>query len=214
MYGRLPCKFGARGKNTPQAGVPKRTENGMGELRDFLDFTVANARRANTHALTGAVHQRAHRLQVEVPAPFRNVMSVADLVAECRLPTAYFANLCHGTEISYVNRILSIAMLFRGPQVGTQMSGSFSGTCSIPGNRWPARSFSNPLVKIVAINEPRPRGSGAFRRIQPTFASPSRSCPGEPLRMPFSIPEPAPDPPSDRRHAPARSTGESGSAVS
>jgi len=80
-----------------------------GELRDFLDFTVANARRANAHALAGAIYQRAHRLQVEVPAPFRNVMSVADLIAECRLPATYFANLCHETEISYVNRILSIA---------------------------------------------------------------------------------------------------------
>ena len=80
-----------------------------GELRDFLDFTVANARRANAYALTGAVHKRAHRLQIEVPAPFRNVMSVADLIAECRLPATYCAYLCHGTEISYVNRILSIA---------------------------------------------------------------------------------------------------------
>jgi hypothetical protein len=94
MYGKLQANWG-----------PAE----WGELRDFLDFTVANARRANAHALTGAVHQRAHRLQVEVPAPFGDVMSVADLIAECRLPATYFANLCHGTEISYVNRILSIA---------------------------------------------------------------------------------------------------------
>jgi len=98
-----------------------------GELRDFLDFTVANARRANAHALTGAVHKRAHRLQVEVPAPFRDVMSVADLIAECRLPATYFANLCHGTEISYVNRILSIA---RSVVSSGLLSPPFSRSCA------------------------------------------------------------------------------------
>ena len=64
-------------------------------LRDFLNFSVANAGCADAHPAAGAVHQRAHRLQIEVPAPLRNVMGVTDLVAEQRLPAAYITNLCH-----------------------------------------------------------------------------------------------------------------------
>jgi Protein of unknown function (DUF3738) len=70
------------------------------ELGDLLDFSIADARRADAHPTAGAIHQRADRLQVQVPASFRNVMSVADLIAENRLPAAYFTNLCHWTEIS------------------------------------------------------------------------------------------------------------------
>jgi hypothetical protein len=72
----------------------------MGELGDFLDFTVPNARRADPQPFTGAFHQSADRLEIDVPPTLGDVMSVADAVAELRPATTYFANLCHKTEIS------------------------------------------------------------------------------------------------------------------
>jgi hypothetical protein len=71
-----------------------------GELRDFLDFTVPNARRADPHPFAGAFDQGADRLEIDIPAALGDVMSVADAVTELRPATTYFANLCHKTEIS------------------------------------------------------------------------------------------------------------------
>ena len=73
----------------------KSGANRGGELRDFLNFSVANAGCADAHPAAGAVHQCAYRLQIEVPAPLGDVMSVTDPVAERRFPAAYIANLCH-----------------------------------------------------------------------------------------------------------------------
>ena len=70
------------------------------ELRDFLDFAVPNARRADSQPFASAFDQGADRLEVDVPATLGDVMSVADAVAELRPATTYFANLCHKTEIS------------------------------------------------------------------------------------------------------------------
>jgi hypothetical protein len=64
-------------------------------LRDFLDFSVADAGRANAYPAASAINQRADRLQVQVPASLGDVMGVTDPVAEFRRPAAYFANLCH-----------------------------------------------------------------------------------------------------------------------
>jgi hypothetical protein len=72
----------------------------IGELRDFLDFTVPNARRADPHPFASAFDQGTDRLEIDIPATLGNVMSVADAVAELRPATTYFANLCHKTEIS------------------------------------------------------------------------------------------------------------------
>src|SRR5471030_2419888 len=74
------------------------------ELRDLLDFTVADARCADPHPAPGAFHQGSNRLQVHIPAPLRNVVGVADPVTELRSAPAYFANLCHKTEISVAFR--------------------------------------------------------------------------------------------------------------
>ena len=71
-----------------------------GNLRDFLDFPVPNARRADAHSFAGAFNQGADRLEIDIPATLGDVMSVADAVAELRPATTYFANLCHKTEIS------------------------------------------------------------------------------------------------------------------
>lgn len=75
-------------------------EGKIGELGDLLNFTVANARRADLEPFAGALDEGAHRLQVDIPAALGDVMSVADAVAKLRPATANFANLCHKTEIS------------------------------------------------------------------------------------------------------------------
>jgi hypothetical protein len=64
-------------------------------LGGLLNFAVANARRTDANAASGAVDQRAHRLQIHVPAAFRNIMGVADSIAELRALSTNFANLCH-----------------------------------------------------------------------------------------------------------------------
>ena len=71
-----------------------------GRLRDLLNFAIADARRAHADTLASALYQRAHALQIDVPAALGDVMSVADAVTELRPATTYFANLCHKTEIS------------------------------------------------------------------------------------------------------------------
>jgi hypothetical protein len=69
-------------------------------LRDFLNFTVPDARRADPDPFAGALYQSSDRLQIDVPAPFGDVVSVADPAAELGAATTYFANLSHKTEIS------------------------------------------------------------------------------------------------------------------
>jgi hypothetical protein len=99
-------------------------------LRDFLYFTVPNARGADLHSFAGALDEGPHRLEIDIPASLGDVMSVADTVAKLRPATTYFANLCHKTEISQVVRTRSIAKLewpvertwgrrFRLPTVGS-----------------------------------------------------------------------------------------------
>src|SRR5581483_8891466 len=67
-------------------------ENGLGDL---LNLAIADARRANADALSGALHQRANRLQVHVPTAFRYIVGMADAVAELRTAATNFANSCH-----------------------------------------------------------------------------------------------------------------------
>ena len=75
---------------------------------DFLNFTVPNARGADLHPFAGTLDEGAHRLEIDIPAALRDVMSVADTVAKLRPAATYFANLCHKTEISRVVRTHSI----------------------------------------------------------------------------------------------------------
>ena len=65
-----------------------------------MDFAVPNAGRADLHPFARALDEGAHRLEVNVPATFGDVMSVTDTVTKLRPATAYFANLRHKTEIS------------------------------------------------------------------------------------------------------------------
>lgn len=85
------------------------------ELRDLLNFTVADARCADPHPAPGAFHQGSNRLQVHIPAPLRNVVGVADPVTELRSAPAYFANLCHKTEISVAFRNTQYTNATPGP---------------------------------------------------------------------------------------------------
>ena len=78
--------------------MPKR--RGKCELRYFLNFAVANAGRAHAQALSCAVDERAHRLQVHVPAAFRYIVGMADAVTELGSASANLTVLCHKAEIS------------------------------------------------------------------------------------------------------------------
>lgn len=64
-------------------------------LCGFLDFTGPDAGRANAETAAGAVYNRAHTLQVQVPAALGNIVGVADAVAELRPAATHFANSCH-----------------------------------------------------------------------------------------------------------------------
>ena len=53
-------------------------------LRDFLNFTVADARCAGAQALMRSVHQRTHGLNIDVPAAVAHIVGMADLMPELR----------------------------------------------------------------------------------------------------------------------------------
>lgn len=89
-----------------EKGTPNRvpfTENLLRAVRlgGLLDFAGANAGRADTHTLRSAIHSRANRLQIDIPATFRHVMGMADSVAELRPAVADFTFFCHKTQISF-----------------------------------------------------------------------------------------------------------------
>jgi hypothetical protein len=79
----------------------KTASSGFEEgLRDLLNLTGPDARRADTEAFTGAVDQSPHGLQVHVPAAFGDIVGVADAVSELRTAATNFAYFRHSTEIS------------------------------------------------------------------------------------------------------------------
>jgi hypothetical protein len=64
-------------------------------LGSFQNFAVSNTRGADANAARGAVDQGAYRLQIHIPATLRNIMGVADSIAELRALSTNCANLCH-----------------------------------------------------------------------------------------------------------------------
>jgi hypothetical protein len=66
-------------------------------LLGLNDFAAAQAGRADADALSLAVHFGVHGTQIDVPAPLRDVMGVADAVSRLRLLAADFTLLCHWT---------------------------------------------------------------------------------------------------------------------
>jgi len=53
-------------------------------LRDFLNFTVADAGRAGAQALMRSVDDRAHGLNIDVPAAVAHIVGVTDLMPKLR----------------------------------------------------------------------------------------------------------------------------------
>jgi hypothetical protein len=61
----------------------------------FDDFAAAQAASADAHALPLSVYLGMNRTQIDVPAPLRDVVRVADMVSRLRLLPADFTFLCH-----------------------------------------------------------------------------------------------------------------------
>jgi hypothetical protein len=61
----------------------------------FLDFAAAQAGRAHAHPLGRALYFGVDRAQIDVPAPLRHVVGVADVISKLRPFAANLANLCH-----------------------------------------------------------------------------------------------------------------------
>lgn len=72
-------------------------------LRSLLNFAGTNTRGTNAEAAAGAIHQRANRLQIHIPAALRNIMGVADPITELRALSTNFANLCHAKSPDELN---------------------------------------------------------------------------------------------------------------
>jgi hypothetical protein len=69
-----------------------------GALSGLLYLSRADAGSANAQALGGAIDERVHRLQIQIPTPLAEVVSVANAVAKLRAAPAYIANSCHITK--------------------------------------------------------------------------------------------------------------------
>ena len=66
----------------------------MQRLR-FNDFAAAQAGRADADALGRGAYLGVNWAQVDVPAPFSHVVSVADIVPELRPFAAEITDMCH-----------------------------------------------------------------------------------------------------------------------
>ena len=64
-------------------------------LRDLLNFAGANAGGTDADAAASAVDHRANGLQIQIPAAFGDVMSVADAATELGTASTHFAYSCH-----------------------------------------------------------------------------------------------------------------------
>jgi hypothetical protein len=64
-------------------------------LSYFLNFSVAYAGGTNFDPFAAAIDHRPDLLQVDVPAPFGQVVSMTDPVTKLRTAPAHFAHFCH-----------------------------------------------------------------------------------------------------------------------
>jgi hypothetical protein len=74
---------------------PGRNPKDQRDLRRFFDFAVLNAGGAHTNALGRALHHRVDFLQIDVPAPLRQIVSVAHPVSELGTSPANITHLRH-----------------------------------------------------------------------------------------------------------------------
>jgi hypothetical protein len=61
----------------------------------FDHFAAAQAAGTDAEALVAALHFGSHRAQINVPAPPRGVVGVADSISKLRPLAADITNLCH-----------------------------------------------------------------------------------------------------------------------
>ncbi len=64
-------------------------------LRGLLDFPALEAGRADLNSLGRALHHRVNLLQIQVPAPLRHIVGMADAVAEPGTAATNIAHLRH-----------------------------------------------------------------------------------------------------------------------
>jgi hypothetical protein len=77
---------------TNPAGVRKgRNET----LSRFYDLAVFNARRAGANPLGSALHYRVDRLQIDIPTPLRQIVSMAHPVTKLGAAPANITNFRH-----------------------------------------------------------------------------------------------------------------------
>ena len=64
-------------------------------LSRFYDLAVLNARCAGANPLGSALHDRMHRLQIDIPAPLRQIVSMAHPVTELGAAPANITHFRH-----------------------------------------------------------------------------------------------------------------------
>src|SRR5207248_1062008 len=74
-----------------------RFSNAVNVRLRLRNLTALQAISADAHPLGCAVHTRAHRPQINVPAAIAHVVRMRNVVAELRLLAANITNLCHGS---------------------------------------------------------------------------------------------------------------------
>jgi hypothetical protein len=90
--------------------------------RSFLDFAVANARRAYFNALSSALDNGMNTLQVQIPPSLGDIVGVADATPELRPTATDFTNFCHkNTPPLSFTRVESTTVA--GSVSGTQQNG-------------------------------------------------------------------------------------------
>ena len=86
---------GAYGANASCWSLKKGGKGPDFSLGRFFDFAVLNAGRADSNALRRAFHHRVDFLQIDVPAPLRQIVSMAYPVAKLGTTAAYVTHFRH-----------------------------------------------------------------------------------------------------------------------
>ena len=82
------------GPQLPARG-PNLILKDLAELRGLLDLIALDAGSANANSLRRAGNHRTNLLEIDIPAPVGNIVSVADLVPKLRAAATYIAYSCH-----------------------------------------------------------------------------------------------------------------------